>query len=924
MSPEQWQQIDQLFHAALERAPDERAAWLATASQGDAELQHNVAALLVAHEEDDDGVWAASPSEIAAQWLNDQGALPSLIGQQISHYQIESLLGRGGMGEVWRAHDTHLNRAVALKVLPAEFAQDADRLRRFEQEARAISALNHPNILTIHEIGQQDNQHYIITEFIDGESLRQRLHGARLPAHEAIDIAIQIASALAAAQQAGVVHRDIKPENVMIRSDEFVKVLDFGLAKLSRLRNADFGMRIEDADTLLQAAPNNPQSAIRIPQSTAPGMVMGTPYYMSPEQARGLAVDARTDIWSLGCVLFEMVTGQMAFAGPTTSDIIAAILQKEPLPVGEAVPELPAELGRIVRKALSKDRAVRYQTVNDMASDLKRLHRQLAFEVELERREPSADRRASQAAVTAESHREAATVSAVAKPTAEQVVAHTSSSAEYVVSEIKRHKLGTLIALLAVIAMTAAAYLYFAPSSKGQIQSIVVLPFANTSGDPNMEYLSDGLSESLINALAQLPSVKVIGRGSSFRYKGKEVEPEELARALGVQAIVTGRVAQHGDNLQVSAELMDVRDQTQMWGEQYNRKAADVLQVQAEISRQIVEKLRLRLTSKEQQQLVKGATANPQAYELLLRGRFHRYKRTADDLKKAFEYFNHAIAIDPNYALAHAYLAEIYRLVGTTSAIDPRETTPKAEAAARRALALDESLAEAHYALAVIKQDAWDWAEAERAFKRALELNPNLPVVHSGYAYFLSTQGRHGESLAAIKQAKELDPLALGINANLGYRLYFARQYDLAIEQLKKTLELDRNYGFAHYVLGYAYAASGRYADAIAEYKETIRLQGDSSSTQCYLGYALAQAGQRRAAEAILKQLETGKEYVSPAELALLYVGLGETEKALSALERAYAVHDLQMQYLGIDPHYDGLRSDPRFTDLLRRVGLPQ
>ena len=415
--------------------------------------------------------------------------------------------------------------------------------------------------------------------------------------------------------------------------------------------------------------------------------------------------------------------------------------------------------------------------------------------------------------------------------------------------------------------------------------------------------------------------MKVIARSSSFRYKGKEVDPQEVANALGVEAILTGRVLQRGDNLLISVELVNARDKTQVWGEQYNRKATDLLAVQSEISREIAEKLRLKLTNAEQRQLAKRETANPQAYELVLKGLFYRRKGGTENQKKAIEYYQQAIAIDPTYALAYAELSNTYTFLAG-NALDPKEFTPKAEGAARRALELDESLAEAHLALANIKLNAWDWATAEREYQRAIELNPNLARAHSRYSAYLSVMGRHEQAIAETKRAREVDPLSPGINANVGWILIFARQYDQAIEALKKTLELDRNYDLTHSYLGYAYTAKGMYAEAIAAYQQAIKAGGDTTEAQIYLGAAYAKAGEREKAQAILKRLQTSKEYVSPGELAILYASLGEREQAFASLEKAYAAHDLQLQYLGVDPAYDSLRGDPRFQDLLRRVGL--
>ena len=531
------------------------------------------------------------------------------------------------MGEVYLAYDPSLRRQVAIKLLPAELTQNAARLSRFKGEAYAASSLNHPYILTIYEIGEQDGQHFIATEYIEGETLRQHMSRRPIELREILEIISQAASALSAAHQAGIVHRDIKPENLMRRPDGFVKVLDFGLAKL-----ADDSVETRRGEIDREA----PTKVVL----TKPGIVMGTPGYMSPEQARGLEVDARSDIWSLGVILYEMVAGQLPFQGATGADMLSLILQREPSSLSLYRSDVPAELERIVEKALTKEREERYQLAKDLGLDLKRLKRRLELDAELER-STTPEEEARRASAQLAAGREAAisgttTAAAIAVPTAEASTAHSVSSANSVVGAITRHKgmvmLGTLIIATALAAF--AYYRYFG-SSTNAITSVAVMPFANTSGDPNMEYLSDGLSESLINNLSQLPALKVIARSSAFKYKGKEVDPQEVAQALGVQAIVTGRVMQRGDQLHVSAELVDVRDKTQMWGGQFNRQATDLLQVQAEISQQIAEKLRLRLTSAEQQQLVKEAKANPQAYELMIKGRFHFRNTTPEGLQES-------------------------------------------------------------------------------------------------------------------------------------------------------------------------------------------------------------------------------------------------------------------------------------------------
>jgi serine/threonine-protein kinase len=827
----------------------------------------------------------------------------------LGRYQIQSLLGEGGMGQVYLAEDTTLRRLVAVKLLPAEFTADRDRLHRFKLEAFAASSLNHPNILTIYEIGAEDGHHFIATEFIDGESLRQHIRDKRLELLEALEIAMQAASALSAAHAAKIVHRDIKPENIMVRKDGIVKVLDFGLAKL--------------AEREQKAAPNT-EAPTKTLHRTAPGVVMGTAAYMSPEQARGLEVDERTDIWSLGVVLYEMVAGRLPFVGETTSDVIANILHREPPSLLLYSSEIPTEVERIVEKALTKQREERYQSAKDLGLDLKRLKQRLEMDAELSRSiTPEEEaRRASKA--TGSSNGSASTTGAthadIAVPTAGGDI-HKTSSAQYIVEGVKRHKRGAALILAAFVAIAALGYFFFV-RSKVSINSVAVMPFVNVSKDPNTEYLSDGISESLINDLSQLPQLKVIARSSTFRYKGKEIDPEEVAKTLGVGAIVTGRVIQRGDDLQISVELTNTQDKTQMWGAQYNRRATDLQAVQVEIARTVSEKLRLRLTGAQEQQLAKQATQNPQAYQLYLNGLFYARKGNIENQKKALDYYTQALALDPKFALVYASMPARY-LNLTESGADPKELLAKARAAAQKAVELDDSLAEAHAALALIKQDEWDWPGAESESRRAIELNPNLASAHNSYAGYLSLMGRSTEALAENKRAQELDPLRINTKTFEAGILYFARRYDEAIQVFQNVIKMQPDFALAHVYLGYTYAAKGQYPEAIAAYQKSISLDGETPSTLCYLGYAYARSGKRDQALAILNKLKTTKDYVSPAELATVYDGLDDRVAALDLLERAYREHDLQMQFLKA-PWYDTLRSEVRFQDLMRRVGLPQ
>ena len=825
----------------------------------------------------------------------------------LGRYHILSRLGAGGMGEVYLAHDAQLNRNVAIKILPAELASDSERMPRFIQEAKTISALNHPNILTIHEIGQAEGTSFIVTEHIDGVTLREHMQSKRVKLHEVLDIAAQIAAALDAAHEAKIVHRDIKPENIMLRRrDLIVKVLDFGLAKPTESTE---GQRPDQAvDT---------EVGTQVLVHTEPGRLMGTVAYMSPEQSQGSSLtDLRTDIWSLGVVLYEMVAGQRPFEGKDIHRQIISIQESKPLTLSRFAEGVPNRLEEIVEKALAKDPDERYQTAKDFLIDLRNLKRRLEVDAEIERSVPPDLRN------TASGARGGITHSQPATNTIPVEQAHPTSSAEYIVNEIKHHKRGAalVLAMLLVAFAGLVYFFYFAQSGKATINSVAVLPFINVSNDANTEYLSDGISESLINSLSQLPQLKVIARSSTFRYKGKEVDLQDVAKALNVRAIVTGRIIQRGDTMQISVEMTDASDKTQMWGDQYNRKATDLLAVQSEISSTIAERLRLRLTTNEQQQLARRATTNPQAYELLLKGNFYARQGSTENQKKAVQYYNQAIVVDPTYAQAYAELSVRYSNLAENSILDPKEFIPKAEAAARKALELDDTLAQAHLALANLKTDAWDWATVEREYQRANVLNPNL--AGTGYANYLSCTGRHEQALVEIKRVRERNPVSLTANVMVGFIFYMARRYDDAIEALKNTLELDKNYDGAYLYLGYVYAAKEMYADAIASYQQAIKLGDESPSTQISLGSAYARAGEREKGQAILKSLQTSKEYKSPGELAQIYAALGDWEEAFASLEKAYAGHDLQLQYLGVDPAFDSIRSDPRFTDLIRRVGL--
>jgi serine/threonine-protein kinase len=821
--------------------------------------------------------------------------------RRISHYRILKKLGEGGMGQVYLAEDLNLGRQVAIKVLSHELTDNPDHLRRFEREARAASALNHPNILTVYEIGEADGAHFIATEFIEGESLSQRMHRGAIELAEVLDIGIQIASALAAAHEAKIVHRDIKRDNIMVREDHLVKVLDFGLAKLVQ----------EEAQEL------DSEGVTKALLKTTPGLVMGTAEYMSPEQARGQEVDERTDIWSLGVVLYRLVTGNAPFKGGTMSDVIASILKTEPPPLVNEAEPVPRQLEQIISKALRKNREDRYQHIKDLLIDLKDCKQELEFSSRLG------------TSVSREHRSRQSTRSGEFDPSVVTDV-HTTSPAQFIVNKIKRHKLGVaaaLVVLISLMTIGALAYLrYFASADQTGIDSLAVMPFVNDTGDSEMDYVSDGLSESLINNLSQFPGLKVIARSSAFRYKGKDQNPDEVARALGVKSIVTGRVLRHGDTLQISVELMDARDKTHMWGAQYNRTGRDLMAMQQDIAQEISRTLRLKLSSAEQSRVGDLHTANGEAYELYLKGRFYWNKRTGESLMKSVDYFNQAIEKDPGYALAYVGLADAYNVIPFYSVGSPQECYPKAKEAARRALEIDDTLAEAHTAMASVLMDYdWNLSESNKEFERAIELNPNYPNAHHWYAREnLTIMGNFERALAEMRRAQELDPLSLIINANLGKAYFNARRYDEAIQQLRKTIEIDQTFFVAHHYLGSAYAMKGDYSDALAEYQKAHQLNESDPHVVALTGRLYAVTGKRAEALSTIAQLKSmaTERYVPDYSVALVYAALGEKDQAFELLEKSYRDHTVDMLTLYYDPLIDNLRSDPRFADLLRRVGL--
>jgi serine/threonine-protein kinase len=785
-----------------------------------------------------------------------------IIGETISHYRILEKLGGGGMGVVYKAEDIRLGRVVALKFLPDRLAHDREALDRFGREAHAASALNHPNICTIYDVDEASGSPFLVMEFLEGQTLKHRFAGAPAPLDELLNLGVQIAEALEAAHAKGIIHRDIKPANIFVTNLGQAKVLDFGLAK--RTGSLDPGDATISAQTRL----------------TTPGVSVGTLAYMSPEQVRGEELDVRTDLFSFGLVLYELATGSQAFVGSTGAVIGEAILNRAPTPAGRVNPALPPKLDEIIAKALEKDRKLRYQSAGEMRTDLARVKRDTE----------------------------------VARYASGRETQLLQSDGSFI-----RKRRTWAVGSLALVACGAllGTGLYLNARRDAPIDSLAVLPFVNATADPNTEYLADGITEAVINSLSQLPNVAVMSRSSVFRYKGRDIDPQEVGRELNVRAVLASRVEQRGDDISISTELVDVRNNQHIWGDRYNRTVADVLSLQDEISRDITNELRLKLSREQREALTRRYTENTEAYQSYLKGRYYWNKRTEDGLHKAISLFQDAIAKDPAYALAHAGVADCYTLLGAWSYLPPKDSYPRGKAAALRALELDEKLAEAHASLARNKMGFdWDWSGARAEFERALQLNPNYATAHYWYSYYYLAMGRLDDALREVQRALELDPLSLNINAEVGRTLLYQRRYDAAIEQELKTLELDPAFALAHELLAMAYLQTGRYREALAESRKTLY---GTVTGRAYLKSGDVVNARRAAAS--LKELSKTR-YVSAHRIALAYIGLEDKEEAFRWLEKAYEERSLRPDFMRVDPWYDVLRSDSRFADLMSRAGL--
>ena len=780
------------------------------------------------------------------------------------------------MGEVYRARDPKLDREVAIKVLPAEFSRDSDRLRRFEHEARAAAALNHPNIVTIFSVEEADGTRFLTMELVDGKPLAALIPKGGMELDRVLGIAIPLTDAISAAHHARITHRDLKPANVMIASDGRVKVLDFGLAKTTTAPPLDV---------------EGPTAAVPTMAQTAEGRIIGTVAYMSPEQAQGMAVDQRSDIFSLGIILCEMATGERPFTGNTNISMLVD-RQRHASPRHRCEAQSSRASWRVIRRCLMKD---------------------LEYPSRRKRRPERFDRAEAGSAIQQVADRRRSTRAASG------------------VSRAARQHTARIVAVAAigvlVVAALAAQMWFDRGSPAGAINSLAVLPFVNGGGDPNTEYLSDGITENLINGFSQLPKLRVVPRARVFHYKGRESEPEKVGRELNVLAVLTGRIVQHADDLIVQVDLVDVAHDSELWGRQYTTRFSEIITVQDQIATAVAEKLGLSPTREEQKRLTKRYTVNAEAHQLYLKGRYLWNRRTSETVRHAAQYFQQAIERDPGYALAWAGLSDCYGVYAIYGVLSNKDSIPRAKEAAAKALELDDTLAEAHASLGYADGYEWDWSGAEGEFQRAIALDPSYPTAHHWRATnYLEPMGRLDEAYAEFERAQELDPLSLVISATMARNLMFARRYDRAAQQLSKTLEIDSSFALTHWNVGLIDEQTGNIEHAIAEFKEWQHLSGDDPAATGALGHAHAVSGHRSEARQSLARLQALSQtrYVAPYDVAVVYIGLGDTDSAMEWLKKAYDDHSAWLIWIKLDRRFDSCRNDARYLELLHGMNIPE
>ena len=828
--------------------------------------------------------------------LNDVKESDSLaINQTMSHYRIIKKLGAGGMGEVFLAEDTTLHRKVAIKFLSAESTADVRATCRLLREAQAAAVLDHPNICTIHEVREEAGRSFIVMQYVEGETLATRIRSKPLNLSECLEIAAQITDALSEAHSHGIIHRDIKPQNIMITARGQAKLMDFGLAsladqKLSTQSQANTAMLLTD-----------------------PGLVVGTVPYMSPEQLKGETLDCRTDIFSFGTVIYQMTTGRQPFGASSDPQTIAAILTRDPPPLARYVANVPCELQRIIDRVLAKNRDERYQTAADLMFELQSLKETVERETALAQPSSIKD------AVSADAEIRSRQTPAV---TSDQVIAKTNRM-DRLLNYFRRR---TLAAVSVAAFLLLLLVLLIIPTGGGaEIDSVAILPYSNASENPNLTYLSDGIAEGLIINLSQLPQLKVMSRTSSFRYKPPEVDPTEIGRRLNVNAVAIVHVRQIDDTVTISLELVDARDNHQIWGTQYDRKSNDILAVQAEMSQLISEKLRLRLTREEEKQVTRRYTNNNAAYQLYLQGRFYYHKLTEDAVNKSIVYYERAIAEDEHYALAYAALSVAYTTLGFNY-LPPKQVMEHARAYAMKALELDSALAEAHLSLAYIKYGYdWNWTGAEGEFKRALDLDPNCVLAYEGYGYLLETLNQSPEAIKMTQRAIALDPISTIAHVNLAELYVGAGEYDQAIAAYRRALELDSNFYYAHLNIANIYALRGMRDEALAELNAATAMQAENPLVRAATALVYARTGKAREAQSVLNSLiaASTQKYIWPYDVASICAALDRRDQTLEWLERSFQERSISMLRLGIDPQFNGLHDDQKFKDLLRRIGLP-